>query len=235
MRLRDLSGRLVKIQEDERKAISRELHDELGQQVTAINLDLKMAKRESDNDKMAGRIERAISVGEELLMTLHDFATRVRPVELEDLGLHDAVESHLELFSQRSGIKYTLHSDVKELKLWPEVAGNVFRLVQESLNNVFKHANATEVVVSILVTEAEISSHDGQLVVRIQDNGVGATHEPGFAGKSGPANGKGPRLGILGMRERVELLGGEMNFDSSEKTGTAVEFVIPKRVVEDER
>ena len=102
-RLRELSSRLLRIQEDERRAISREIHDELGQQATAINLDLKLADRNIESEQARSHLERAIRENEQLLQTLHAFATRVRPAVLDDLGLRDALQSHLWEFHSNFG------------------------------------------------------------------------------------------------------------------------------------
>ena len=111
-RLRELSSRLLRIQEDERRAISREIHDELGQQATAINLDLKLADRNIQSEQARSHLQRAIRENEQLLRTLHAFATRVRPAVLDDLGLRDALESHLWEFQQRTSIQVGLESVV---------------------------------------------------------------------------------------------------------------------------
>lgn len=234
-RLRELSARLVKIQEEERKVISRELHDELGQQVTAINLDLKLARRETDVVRLQPRLERAVLVGEQLLETIHDFATRVRPAELDDLGIHDAIDSHVDVFQQRTGIQVKFRSNVQAVKLRPEVAENVFRLVQESLNNVLKHSGASAAEVSIMLLAGQATSENGQtdsqLQVCVCDNGNESAGREN-AGRENVASSGEPKsgLGIIGMRERVELMGGTINFEIDSLQGTAVEVHIPSPV-----
>ena len=218
IRLRELSGRLVRIQEEERKAISREIHDQLGQQATAINLDLKLAAQEADSPTVKTQLGRAIAESEQLLETLHDFASRVRPVELDDLGLRDAVESYVANFSSRTGIKANFESNLDgKARLPDDVSANLFRLVQESLNNILKHANATGFDVSIEVTGA---APNEQLQLLVKDDGIGV--EESSAGDD--------RLGILGMRERVDLLGGTFSLQSGKMTGTVVDVSIPVRI-----
>ena len=220
-KLRSLSSRLVEIQEDERRAISREIHDQLGQQVTAINLDLKLAYRESQPGVTQDQLSRAINESQQLLDTLHDFASRIRPVELDDLGLHDAVESYLWSFKARSGIECNLESNVADRDLPSVVAENSYRLVQESLNNVLKHANATHVNVAINLTQMN-GERDQKLSIVVQDDGSGVPATPSretIDGKSG--------LGILGMQERVDLLGGKLKIESAQSLGTSVHAVIP--------
>ena len=210
-RLRELSSRLLRIQEDERRAISREIHDELGQQATAINLDLKLALRNIKTGKVASHLQRAIEENETLLSTLHAFAKRVRPAVLDDLGLADAIEAHLADFADRTGVevksKISLPDAVPD-----QIADNAFRLVQESLNNVAKHADANNVELDIHVTEKDPSG----LYLWIRDDGRGNVTE---------SNGQG--LGLLGMQERVDLLGGEMKIVSLAGNGTSIAIELP--------
>ncbi len=159
-----------------------------------------------------------------MLDTLHDFATRVRPIELDDLGLHDAVESHLWEFKSRSGIDFDFECNLNHFQLPTVISENVYRLIQESLNNVLKHADATRVAVSITL---EKSDQQTALKLRVQDDGVGAANLI----ESLPADGKNTagkfRLGILGMRERVDLLGGSFELTSQAGNGTTVQAWIP--------
>lgn len=223
-RLRELSSWLVSIQESERRAISREIHDQLGQQVTAISLDLKLAQRELAIAGQGAALQRAIDDTEHLLTTLHDFATRVRPVELDDLGLEEAVESHLQQFQDRTGIDFRLDFDLNQYALPAVVSENVYRLIQECLNNVAKHADASGVAV---VVELERLADSHVLQVSVQDDGVGASE----AIENLRADGKSPdgkqHLGILGMRERVDLLGGTLEIKSQAGLGTAIRARIP--------
>ena len=228
-KLRELSSRLVRIQEEERRAISREIHDQLGQQVTAINLDLKLAKRDAVSESVQNQLQHAVEESELLLNTLHDFATRIRPVELDDFGLHDAVESHLEDFRKRSGIEVRFDSNTTGLTLPPIVEENVYRLVQESMNNILKHADATHASVQINLKR---STAEDELLVEITDDGIGTENEGAGASNARSTQltrsvSERTKLGILGMRERVDLMGGEMNFVSGPGQGTAVSVRIP--------
>ena len=168
-RLRELSARLLRIQEDERRAISREIHDELGQQVTAINLDLKLADRNLETGKARPHLERAIGENAELLKSLHAFATRVRPAVLDDLGLFDAIESHLWEFQERTRIDVDADLSARLSELPDDVADHVYRLLQESLNNVAKHADARRVSVRLAFDE----SAAGNLHLVVSDDGRG--------------------------------------------------------------
>lgn len=215
-RLRELSSRLLRIQEEERRAISREIHDELGQQVTAINLDLKLAARNLDSGEAKPHLERAIRENSQLLQSLHAFATRVRPAVLDDLGLHDAVESHLWEFEKRTKIKVDSTLDFQSTDVPDEIADNAYRLLQESLNNVAKHADAAKVIVRM---ETEQSESPQQLKICICDDGRGYSENES----------NGSRLGLVGMRERVDLLSGELQITSSIDEGTRVEITLPLR------
>ena len=211
-KLRDLSSRLLRIQEDERRAISREIHDEFGQQVTAINLDLKLAERNIEAGRAKPHLVRAVSENETLLHSLHEFATRLRPAVLDDLGLLDAVESHLEEFQQRTGIDVEAELEFSSVEIPVDVADHAYRLLQESLNNVLKHAQATRVRVAMSVAGDDPS----YLFVSVRDNGRGyAAH-----------NHRGG-LGLIGMRERVELLAGELRTHSDLDRGTLIEIKLP--------
>ena len=219
-RLRELSSRLLRIQEDERRAISREIHDELGQQVTAISLDLKLAERNLDSGSARSHLQRAIHDTTQLLQTLHAFATRVRPDVLDDLGLRDAVESHLWEFQKRTNIHVDSTLEFQSEDVPVEIADNAYRLLQESLNNVVKHAEAGRVTVRMEIDEMEPQ----RLKISICDDGRGYDENES----------NGSRLGLVGMRERVDLLAGELHIRSSIDRGTRVDITLPlrERIVE---
>ena len=214
LRLRELSSRMLKIQEAERRSISREIHDELGQQATAINLDLKMAARDWDPNQPQQHLKRAIQENEQLLHSLHDFAKRVRPSTLDDLGLKDAVESYVSEFRSRTGMDASLHLSLGGATLPPNVSENAFRLVQEMLTNVAKHADAGQVEIRMQV---EDQSPQPVFELEVTDDGIGNIE----------SEMDGSRLGILGMRERVDLLRGTINIDSRANRGTSVKIRIP--------
>ncbi len=209
-RLRTLSDRLLTAQEEERRSISRELHDELGQQVTAISLDLRSAVRQKDAVRANSLLERAIEETEHLLKSVHEVASRVRPSVLDDLGLHDAVESLTSELSQRSGVTVNTTLDFDEQCVSPKIGENVYRILQEGLTNVVKHAKIEQVSVTI-----ELESK--QLVMTLEDRGIG--FEPQQRDVS--------RLGILGMQERAELLGGHFTLSTQQGVGTRIDVSIP--------
>lgn len=210
-KLRGLSSRLLRIQEDERRAMSREIHDQFGQQVTAINLDLKLAARNLVAGTAKPHLERAIGENETLLQCLHSFATKVRPAVLDDLGLQDALESHLSEFEDRTRISVKSDLRFQSNEIPGEVADNCYRLIQESLNNVLKHAEAT-------IVEISVHSQGGtDLHLAVRDDGKGYA-----------ARGNQTGLGLIGMQERVDLLGGSIMVDSNDG-GTSINITLPIR------
>ena len=210
-RLRELSSRLLRTQEEERRAISREIHDELGQQATAISLDLKLAERSLETQQAKPHLTRAIIESETLLLTLHEFAKRVRPAVLDDLGLLEAIDSHSLEFAKRTGVQVETQMELPPGGLPDEIADHAFRLVQESLNNVAKHAGAANVAL-----ELSVGADDRELLISVRDDGCGQEELEGRGG-----------LGLIGMRERVDLLGGEFDIKSSQNTGTSVVIRLP--------
>lgn len=210
-RLRRLSTLLLAAQEAERRSISRDLHDELGQQLTAITLDLKSAARDNVEPRVGASLQRAVDGTGQLLTSLHEIATRLRPSVLDDLGLRDAVGSYLTEYEKRTGI--VVHSDLEfDRRDVPPTAGeNAYRILQESLTNVANHAQAKEVWVSIMV-------EGKNLLISVKDCGVGFDLEQLK---------DSPRLGILGMQERVELVGGQFDLRSAPGKGAEIEVEIP--------
>ena len=215
-RLRQLSSQLVRLQEDERKSLSREIHDSLGQQATAINLDLRMLKGQLTDSP---ELERLIGESDELLRSLHGFATRVRPAELDDLGLKVALESHVSDFTSRTGIESELSIQLQATDVDSSVETHVFRIVQESLNNIEKHSGATMVSIQL-----HLNSKTDELQVFVSDDGIGINEDAKLEGGDSKSQ---KRLGILGMQERVDLLNGSIELTSSEGQGTKLDVRIP--------
>jgi signal transduction histidine kinase len=209
-RLRTLSSRLITAQEDERRSLSRDLHDELGQLVTAVTLDLQRAAPCSDPGKKNELIGRALTSAAYLLDHIHEISTRVRPTILDDLGLKDAVQSCLSEYESRTGIVTRAELRFTNQNIPPVVSENVYRILQEALTNVSKHAQAVEVFVELEVDTASVA-------LTVRDSGKGFTLDA--------LDGK--RLGILGMRERAELLDGSFSATSEPGKGTEIRVVLP--------
>jgi len=209
-RLRVLSAQLMTAQEEERRGISRDLHDELGQVVTSVTLDLQRAAQAAEVAKKDELIERALLGTGCLLDRIHEISTRVRPPMLDDLGLKDAVQSLLSDYERRSGVVPRVELDFQHAAVPDAVSENVYRILQEALTNVTRHAGAAEVFVHLHVTAAQVA-------LTVRDAGIGFD----------PAVRDDKRLGLLGMRERAELLGGTCAVTAAPGKGTEVRVVIP--------
>ena len=213
---RERSQRL-EAQEEERSRIARELHDQMGQYLSTLMLRLKTLRPLAAGQEQARDNLRKL---EELTGTLvdevHHLAWELRPAALDDLGLHTALQNYTERWSGRSGVAADFHcGGLERERLPPEVETTIYRVVQEALNNVLKHAGARRV--SVVVERRR----DHVLVI-VEDDGRGfEVEEVSFA----PGSGRG--LGLLGMRERVALVGGALNLDSSPGAGTTARARIP--------
>lgn len=210
-RLRLLSAELFSAQETERRAISREIHDELGQQATAIQLNLRRAERQTEPEQVRATLGTAAEGMAGLLQAMHDMASRVRLTVLDDFGLGDALRSTLDEFQTRTGMRVSVELDPELNRVPARIGEHVFRVVQEALVNVARHAEAKALNV-------HVGWKGTHLEGKIIDNGVGFRVDESL--------GKG-RLGMLGMRERVELLEGEFRVETRPGEGTRVAFRIP--------
>jgi signal transduction histidine kinase len=229
-RLRALSAQLLTAQEDERRSLSRDLHDELSQVVTSVTIDLQRALAASHGSRVPGPedrerpkagqsgdresrdelIGRALHGTACLLDRIHEIASRLRPAMLDDLGLKDAVQSLLSDYERRTGIVTRAELSFDQVSAPVAVSENVYRILQEALTNVSKHAKASEVQVALRMVK-------GNVVLTVRDNGIGLP----------PAAFEGKRLGIPGMRERTELLNGVFVLKGEPGQGTEVRVTIP--------
>jgi PAS domain S-box-containing protein len=210
-RLRELAAFLQTVREEERTRIARELHDELGQALTALRLDLGWLRGKcgSLGAPAAERVSSAFSVVEQSIVSLRRISEDLRPAMLDSLGLAAAVEHHVTQFEQRSGIKCRLTMNREEFDLDGSVATAVFRIVQEALTNVARHAQATEVSVSLNETDEGI-----ELAVTDNGRGLAATENK-------------KTFGLLGMRERITILGGSFDIVSQPGQGTRISCRLP--------
>ena len=207
---RDALARVVKAQEHERKRLARELHDETGQALTSILLGLKPLEQSARTDE-----ERAAmaSLRELVVSTLRDvrrLAVELRPSALDDFGLATAVERLADTFRDSTGMRVDVETRLGEVRLPPEVETALYRIVQEALANIVKHAEATHV--SILLTRKEFS-----VAAVVEDDGKGFDE----------TNTGDDVLGIVGMRERVGLVGGRLAIESGSGSGTTVAAEVP--------
>lgn len=214
--LQRLSKRLMEIQEQERTSLSRELHDEIGQTIATLNMELSRiaSMPESRGAVMAERLQRARDLAERTLRTTRDVALLLRPALLDDFGLRPALQWQTKQFSRRSGVDCEFRDDGAGEDLPDAVRTCVYRIVQESLHNCEKYARATRVTVSVRQSASEI-------VVRVDDDGCG--FQPGRNDAPGTSSG----LGILGMRERAAALNGALQIDSGLGKGTRVTLRLP--------
>ncbi|HEX8282417.1 MAG TPA: PAS domain S-box protein [Pyrinomonadaceae bacterium] len=214
---RELLGRLVVAQEEERRRISRELHDQMGQQLAALMIGLKTLNSDSYGRQSAlATLRQLQGLTDQLSREVHTLAWGLRPPALDDLGLCTALFNHLEEWAERSRVAVDFHSSGFEGGRLPfsyETA--LYRIVQEALTNVLKHSGADRVSV-IIERRAD------HVLAVVEDNGRGFDAE---ALAESPA--RGHRLGLLGMRERAELLGGTLNVESTPGVGTSVFVRIP--------
>jgi PAS domain S-box-containing protein len=211
--IRRLASHQEKIREEERTSIAREIHDELGQQLTVLKMDISWLNKNSsqDEEKIKQRITGLLQMIDNTIRTVRRISSELRPSILDDLGLLAALEWLSSDFEKKSGIKTTFITDVSELNLDTSINTAMFRIFQESLTNVARHAQASEVF-------ALLKIENDELLIRIKDNGNGFI-------MSGIENKK--TLGILGMKERVALIKGEYKIDSSPGKGTTVEVRVP--------
>jgi PAS domain S-box-containing protein len=211
---RELLGQLVTAQEDERRRISRELHDTIGQHVTGLILGLKSLERSELEEKSRETLTRLQELAVVLGKEVHEMALQLRPTALDDLGLKRAVENLVEQWSQLTGVHVDYHVvGLDENRVAGEIETAVYRITQEALHNVRKHTAATHASV-VLERKAQL------LTVIIEDNGCG------FDMDASVRPGRRP-LGVVGMRERAALLNGELRIESAEGAGTTVFLSIP--------
>lgn len=213
-RMRELARFLQDVRESERTAIARELHDELGQALTALRIDLGWLRKNyacpgnSDSDKIcADRIEGSRALVERTIASMRRISEGLRPGMLDVLGLRAALEHLIQQFGERCSIDCVFHADRDEYELGSDRAIAVFRLVQEALTNISRHANASHVDIRMEEVESELH-------LLIQDDGIGFDL---LAPRKG--------FGLLGMSERVSMLGGEMTIDGSR--GVRIAVILP--------
>ena len=215
--LQRLSRSLLEAQESERRAIARELHDELGQSLQAIKINLQTAQRFPQEG--AARIAESIGVVDHTIQQVRTLSVNLRPSLLDDLGLVAALEWYVERQAQQVGFVGHVTAEPRDLRLNPTVEIACFRIVQEALTNVARHAQASQVWVELQQQGEEL-----QLVIR--DDGVGCdvrvVQESAVQGNS---------FGLLGMRERTELAGGTFTMHSAPAQGTEIRLRFPLRSV----
>jgi two-component system sensor histidine kinase UhpB len=224
MRLeRKYLSQIIEAQENERRRISRELHDEIGQALYAIKLNLEMVDKDLPHTTsvIRGRLGEAKSLSSQTLTAMRQLSLDLRPTMLDDLGLIPTLRWYIQNFSNRLDIYSNFETMGFEEKLSPQIETAFYRIVQEALNNIAKHAQADRVEISLV-------KRDSRIYASIQDNGKGFDLDRVLHPES-PERG----FGIVGIQERVSLLGGQMDIQTRPGFGTLIHFEIPYENVRD--
>jgi signal transduction histidine kinase len=208
-----LSKKMLDVQEEERSRIAREIHDELGQLLTALNMDigglLKTAEPlTADQKTMARRIRQALA---QTISSVQRISAELRPAALDDFGLFAAIESDVHMFEERTGVECDLSFPSDTLSLGSDVDAAIYRIVQEAMTNVARHSDATRL-------EIELRHSDGYASLEIRDDGRGITPDQVRDQRS---------LGIIGMRERARRIGATVEVEGVPGRGTTVSVRIP--------
>lgn len=207
--LERLSASLLDVQEEERRSLARELHDELGQILTALRMELSHSLARTGDAPERARLERARSLAETCVSTVRNISLMLRPALLDDLGLAAALQWQLQQLRLRSGIETHFTSNDSGERLSDAVRTCVFRIAQEALNNCEKYSRAANVTVSLEITACNLS-------LRIEDDGLGFVNNRTKDG-----------AGLLGIRERVANLGGACTFDTASGGGARIAVMLP--------
>lgn len=210
--LRDLSNYLQSVREAERARISRELHDELGQTLTALKMELGWLKERlpAEPTMLRTRVDRLVRIVDHSVTDLQRIASDLRPMILDELGLASAIQWLTQNFSERSQLSIELSLDRTDVAYSKDVSTAAFRIVQEALTNIVRHSGAASACI--------VARHSGdELQLKISDNGRGMD----------VTRSKRERLGLVGMSERAHMLGGSMEIDSAPGRGTRILVRLP--------
>ena len=210
-RMRALSRQLMELQENERRHIARELHDEIGQSLTAVKLNLETILHLPNKGGAEVHLYDSIAIVEHILQQVRALSLDLRPSLLDDLGLQSALPWYLERQAERAGFTAEFRADLAEAHLAPEIEITCFRVAQEALTNISRHARAKHVWI-------DLRQRDALLQLVVEDDGVGFDVRQALGGTS---------LGLVGMRERLLLVGGELTIESSPGDGTRVRAQMP--------
>ena len=211
--IRRLTAHLQNVREEERTHIAREIHDELGQQLTVMKMDLSWMKKKiksGDIEVVPPKMDEFMEMLDGTIASVRRISTELRPSLLDDIGLIATIEWQAELFTKRTGTPITLEIP-NNLQIPGEHTTGLFRIIQESLTNIARHANASQIVIHLENNQKEFSLY-------IQDDGDGFDKKQSVHTKT---------LGVLGMKERTMMMKGEFNIDSVPKKGTTVTVRVP--------
>jgi signal transduction histidine kinase len=215
--LQRLSSQLITAQEDERRAIARELHDEIGQALTAIKMEVAVAQRSIQAaGGSADLLDDARTIVDGALQSTRDLSHLIHPALLDDLGLPAAVDWYLRGFRKRHGLAAELLEEGMAERLAPEIETAAYRVIQEAVTNVAKHANAT-------LCRVYLQRLPATLLLTVEDNGIG------FDTQSSRPGGGPPGLGLISIRERAALVGGAVRLESTPGKGMRLTVELPAR------
>ena len=206
---RKLNQHLENIREEERTKIARELHDEIGQQMTVMKMDLALLLRKATRDESRVTLNGMIALADTTIATIRRISSSLRPGILDDLGLLSAIQWHCKEMSSHAKIPIRVISDGTDYDFDPETNTAIFRIVQESLTNILRHAKASYI-------EIDIHTADDRWMITVRDNGVGFEEDPALYG-----------LGLLGMRERARALDAKLELTSRPGFGTELRLSLP--------
>lgn len=209
---RELAQQMIGVQESERRALARELHDELGQCCNAIRVEAAYIQRcrPEDHSGIVAAASRVSATAESLYQSVRGMLRRLRPANLDELGLVPALQELCESWEERSGVACVFHSQGDFTHIDDAVSIAVYRVAQEALSNVMRHAQAHKVRVALAIDQT------GSISLHVEDDGIGM-----------PANRSQHGLGLLGAAERAAALGGHLDIDSSPSTGTRLALELP--------
>jgi two-component system CheB/CheR fusion protein len=216
-----LLRQIVRAQEDERRRIARDIHDQIGQQMTALRLNLAAIDQGYGGDgEVREKLEQTKAIAERLDADVDFLAWELRPAALEDIGVAGAMGSFVRQWSKYSGVEAQFHTTgLEKERLSPETETNLYRIMQEALNNTMKYARASSV-------DVLLERRDAQVVLIVEDNGTGFNPNEEIAGDKG--------MGLIGMRERAALVGGILEIESRPKEGTTIFARVPAQFGEEE-
>ena len=214
--LRNLSAHLQSVREEERTRMAREIHDELGQSLTALKMDVSWLNRRFREEEAAfqNKLAAMEEVIDRTIQTVQKLSGELRPGILDDLGLAAAIEWQAQEFQDRTGIECEVSLSPEEIILDRDQSTTMFRIFQETLTNVIRHAGATKV-------EVKLEEHKGGIVLEVTDNGRGITESEISDPKS---------FGLIGMRERVDFIGGEVTVAGFPNKGTRIKVILPLKI-----
>jgi signal transduction histidine kinase len=217
-----LLRQVVRAQEDERRRIARDIHDQVGQQMTALRLNLAALEQAYADGELREKLEQTKTIAERLDADVDFLAWELRPAALDDIGLAQAMATFVDQWSKHSGIKSQFHTTgFDKTRLSPETETNLYRIMQEALNNTMKYARAKRV-------DVLLERRDNQVILILEDDGVG--FKPNEATSDDGNNG----MGLIGMSERAALVGGTLQIESKPNAGTTIFARVPAQFLQQE-